>query len=89
VSRIDEITGNITPEQWLQGLRQNRAAYEEQLVQLVTDRAIVQSSSRFKDKELVVARFEEQILEIDARITEIDKRLEAAAKGAMGKEESA
>lgn len=86
MSRIDELREKLTPEQWLQGLRANRATYQEQLVTLLTDRDVIATSTTMetKHKEDFLSRVDTQLLEVDARITEIDERLEAAGNGAMG-----
>lgn len=83
MSRIDEIRKRISPEQYLQGLRATKAVYEEQLINGLTQRDVIESAS-LNDTEEVLRQIDQQILELDARITEIDERLGAAASGAMG-----
>ena len=84
MSRIDELTDRITPEKWLEGLRAAKKEWEGQLNQLLVDRAILETSTKLRDKELILARQDEVILELDARVTEIEERIEAMAKGATG-----
>ena len=86
MSRIDEIRERLTPEQWLQGLRAARKSWDDQLIQLMVDRDVVDSATEFDKatKAAVLANMDTQILELDARVTEIDERIEGAAKGASG-----
>ena len=83
---IDQIREKITPEQWLQGLRAARETWEGQLTQLIVDRDVLEASSTLPvtDREAVIERMETQIIEIDARIEEIDERLNGARDGALG-----
>jgi len=86
MSRIDEIRKGLKPEQWLSGLRTNRDGYQEQLVNAMVDRDVIEAATELSAarKQELLARMDENILELDARIREIDDRLGAAKEGAMG-----
>ena len=83
----NEIRDELTPEQWLQGLRSIRARYEQQWIEAKVDRAVIQSATDGlpeSTKDIVVANKQAEIDLLKARIDEIDERLGGAAEGAAG-----
>ena len=77
---------DLTPEQWLQGLRAIRANYEAQYVQTVVDREVIASAGGLEPPVLkaVLEDKDKGIQILKARLDEIDERLAGASNGAAG-----
>lgn len=84
---MDEIRALVDPEGWLRALRTAKEALESNLAIMFVDYDMAKASPEIlaKTRAEVIARHESQIRDVEWRLGEIQRRIDAATEGATGR----